>query len=164
MGLFSWRGDELHPVVVRSFRSQNYTGLEPLVREFLGEDLTNVTRACFGVPCPIEDGRCEAPNLPWVLSAGELQRDLQIPELFLINDLEATAYGIPMLKNEEVVTLNEGNPVANRHSALIAAGTGLGEAILFWNGERHVPAASEGGHADFAPRSPIEIELLQYLQ
>jgi len=109
------------------------------------------------------DGRCEATNLPWVIDAKALRGTLGLERVAVINDLVATAYGILDLKPDEVVVLNEGRPHPEGNKALIAAGTGLGETILFWDGTRYRPVASEGGHADFAPRNVLEIELLRYL-
>lgn len=146
-----------------SFLSKNYPSLEAVIREFVtGEPLRDVN-AAFGVAGPVIDGRCEATNLPWVIDARVLEATLGLRRVTVMNDLEATAYGIPALKPEEVLVLNEGRPHPGGNMALIAAGTGLGEAILSWDGQAYRPLASEGGHADLAPRNALEIELLQYL-
>jgi glucokinase len=121
-----------------------------------------VTKACFGVAGPVRDGVCKTTNLPWVIDANQLSKALQIPDIYLLNDLEANAYGIKMLKPEELYLLHRGKEQRG-NQALIAAGTGLGEAGLYWNGKKHCPFACEGGHSDFAPRNAIEIELLNYL-
>ena len=120
-------------------------------------------RACFGVAGPVRDGRCRITNLPWVIDAGHISRTLQIPSVSLLNDLEANAYGLKALKKEELFCLHAGKPQTG-NQALIAAGTGLGEAGLFWDGKEHRPFACEGGHVDFAPRNELEIELLLYLK
>jgi glucokinase len=104
------------------------------------------------------------PNLPWVVDAHELARDLKVPSVRLLNDLEANAYGIAALDAQDFVTLNPGAPGATGNAAVISVGTGLGEAGLFWNGETHLPFACEGGHADFAPRNALEAELMLWLQ
>lgn len=146
----------------QKFLSKNYAGLEEIVREFLGREV--VSNACFGIAGPVRNGRCRATNLPWIVDAYELSRKLHIPFVHLLNDLEANAYGISQLEPSELALIHEGDRTQTGHRALIAAGTGLGEAGMFWNGKEHVPFASEGGHADFAPRNPIEVELLFYLQ
>jgi len=112
----------------------------------------------------VRDGRLKVTNLPWELDSRVLSRDLGIEHVFLINDLEANGYGIPELAADQIYTLSDGDKSAVGNAALIAAGTGLGEAILVWNGRTHVPTASEGGHSDFAARNEEEIALLRYLQ
>jgi len=117
-------------------------------------------RACFGVPGPVRGGRCRATNLPWVVDAAALAAELHIDKVWLLNDLEASAHGLSFSTFE---TLNEGvSEPASR--ALIAAGTGLGEAGLYWDGKTHHPFACEGGHADFAPRDDREVELFLHLR
>ena len=106
----------------------------------------------------------EADQPPWTLDARELARSLGIEHVFLINDLEANGYGIPELAPESVFTLHAGDAAAVGHRGLIAAGTGLGEALLIWDGKEHRPIASEGGHCDFAARTDREIALLEYLR
>ena len=120
-------------------------------------------RACFGVPGPVKGGRLRLTNLPWVLDSRELSTDLKIAHLFLINDLEANGYGIPELTPNQIFTLNEGDPAAVGNRAIVSAGTGLGEGVLVWDGKIHVPMPSEGGHCDFAPRTPLDFELLTWL-
>lgn len=162
LAFFAPGGDPRAALDERSLPSRDFPGLAAVLAEFLRKTSNRVERACFGVPGPVVAGRCETPNLPWVVETAELQRLLGA-EVLLINDLEATGYGIATLRPDEFVTLNErkANPVGN--AALIAPGTGLGEAILFWDGRQHRPSASEGGHADFAPRNELEIDLLRHL-
>jgi glucokinase len=112
----------------------------------------------------VRDGRLKLTNLPWTLDARDLQRSLRIEHIFLINDLEANGYGIPELAPESIFTLHEGDAAAAGHRGLIAAGTGLGQALLIWDGKAHRPLPSEGGHCDFAARTDREIALLQYLR
>ncbi|MGD0829731.1 MAG: glucokinase [Terracidiphilus sp.] len=144
------------------FPAKNYSGLEEIVREFLGAQ--KVTAACFGVPGPVRDGRLRLTNLPWTLDSRELSAGLGINHVFLINDLEANGYGIAELGADQIYTLSEGDPSQMGNRALIAAGTGLGEALLIWDGRRHTPYPSEGGHADYAPRNEDEIDLLRFLK
>lgn len=146
----------------RKYPSRNFGSLAEIVREFLGK--TKVTNACFGIAGPVVEGRCQATNLPWIIDAQELSRNLGIPSVQLLNDLEANAYGLRMLKPEELVPLHPGHPGRKGNAALIAAGTGLGEAGIFWDGKEHIPFACEGGHSDFAPRDDLEIELFVYLK
>jgi glucokinase len=163
LALFSIQGSNLTAVSKRSFSSKDYPDLKSLVREFISNNTAPVTRACFGVACPVVEGKCETPNLPWILDVGEISRSLGLESVKLINDLEATAYGLLTLNADQFVLLNEGSPPPEGNTCLIAAGTGLGEAIIYWDGNRYQPLASEGGHADFAPTNPREIELLRYL-
>jgi glucokinase len=144
------------------YPAKEYSGLEEIVKEFLGAD--RVTAACFGVPGPVRDGRLRLTNLPWTLDNRELSTNLGIQHVFLINDLEANGYGIAELTSDQIYTLSNGDASQIGNRALIAAGTGLGEGILTWNGRMHVPYPSEGGHVDYAPRNEDEIELLRFLQ
>jgi glucokinase len=167
LALYDFAGGKLAHVRDEKFPAQKYDNLESVVKEFLAAGNTpasDITAACFGVPGPVRDGRLKLTNLPWDLDSRQLSRDLGIEHLFLINDLEANGYGIPELTADQVYTLSEGDKAAVGNRALISAGTGLGEAILAWNGKIHVPMASEGGHADFAARHEMEIDLLRYLQ
>jgi glucokinase len=146
----------------QSYPSRAHVGLEAIVNKFLEGRDARVRAACLGVAGPIVEGQVVTPNLPWVVSAASLARTLGLQSVALINDLEATAHGIAALKPEEFFTLNEGVPMTG-NAALVAAGTGMGVAGMFWNGQRHVPSASEGGHIDFAPRNLMESELLKYM-
>lgn len=145
----------------RKFPSHNYLNLEEILEEFLGT--RRVDKACFGVAGPVRDGKCRATNLAWVIDAAHISRSLQIESVHLLNDLEANAWGLKGLKDEELFLLHKGQ-AQKGNRALIAAGTGLGEAGLFWDGKKYHPFACEGGHVDFAPRDEIEVELLFYLQ
>jgi glucokinase len=144
------------------FPAKDYSGLEEIVKEFLGTD--QATAACFGVPGPVRNGRLRLTNLPWTLDSRELSLSLGIPHVFLINDLEANGYGIAELTSDQIHTLSEGDTSQIGNRALIAAGTGLGEGLLIWNGHHHIPFPSEGGHADYSPRNEDEIDLLRFLK
>jgi glucokinase len=171
LALFTIKGEKLTPVIERTLPSGDYPGLEDLIRAFLDQATSRepsvtteqISSACFGVAGPVVEDRCETPNLPWVITAQGLGEVLGLEAVKLINDLEATGYGIPCLGSEEFITLNKVSLRQKGNGALIAAGTGLGEAMLYWDGTDFVPMASEGGHADFAPRNALEIELLHYL-
>jgi glucokinase len=162
LALYDFTNGNLQYTRDERFPAKDYSGLEEIVREFLGAD--QPTSACFGVPGPVRDGRLRLTNLPWTIDSRELSRDLKIDHVFLINDLEANGYGIAELKADQIYTLSEGDPSQIGNRALIAAGTGLGEGILIWNGKMHVPYPSEGGHSDYAPRNEDEIDLLRFLK
>lgn len=156
--------ERLAIVAQATFPSREHAGLEEIVRQFIDRHRLRVRRAAFGVAGPVRNGRCEATNLPWVVDAGALATALAIPDVFVINDLEANAYGIAALAATDFVTLNPGaSDDAVGNAAIIAAGTGLGEAGLYWDGRTHHPFASEGGHANFGPMDALESELLQSL-
>jgi glucokinase len=152
-------------VAAQSFPSGKYDSLDAIVREFIATHRPeSLTHACFGIAGPVVDGRVETSNLAWHVSGERLAETLGIASVGLINDLEATAYGIETLKPEQLYTLNEGAGPRPGHRALIAAGTGLGTAGIFFDGQRFRPMPSEGGHVDFAPRNEEEFRMLVYLR
>jgi len=156
-------GDLPHFIAEATFPSRGHGSLEAILRRFVSEQPHPVAQACFGVAGPVRHGRCETTNLPWVVDARHLSRELGLETVGLINDLEANAYGIAVLEPKDFVVLNTGAPDAGGNAAIISAGTGLGEAGLYWDGEKHRPFATEGGHATFAPRTPLEMDLLHFL-
>jgi glucokinase len=162
LALYDFSGGKLKYTQDKQYPAKEYSGLEEIVKEFLGNE--KVTAACFGVPGPVRDGRLRLTNLPWTLDSRELSASLAIQHVFLINDLEANGYGVAELTADQIYTLSEGDASQIGNRALIAAGTGLGEGLLAWNGRIHVPYPSEGGHTDFGPRNEEEIELLRFLQ
>jgi glucokinase len=165
LSLYQFESGRLQHVAEELFHAREFQGLEDVVRRFLEhQNHPEVTSACFGVPGPVRNGRLKLTNLPWLLDSRELSRNLGFDHVFLINDLEANGYGISELTSDQVYTLSSGDPSAVGNRGLVSAGTGLGEAVLMWNGQTHIPVASEGGHCDFAPRNEIEISLLRYLQ
>jgi glucokinase len=151
------------PALERKFPSGEHASLESLVLEFLDAASERPTRAVLGIAGPVVNNRTEATNLPWVIDGSSMSAALGEASVTLINDLEATAWGLPLLEASELEVLQPGSPAAGNR-ALIAAGTGLGEAFLVWNGQSHLPSASEGGHTDFGPRDPLEDELNQWLR
>lgn len=161
LGLFDVVDNALKLRAQESYPSRNYSGLESIVEEFMTGS-GPVAAACFGIAGPVIEGRSVTTNLPWTVDSATLARLLGLDAVVLINDLEATAHGIAELKPEEFVALNEGT-LEPGNAALIAAGTGLGTASLFWDGRELTPSAGEGGHVDFAPRNRLEIQLLEYL-
>ena len=163
LAVFSAHGKKLRSEASQSFPSKQYSGLTPILKAFLAGANHVIEAACFGIAGPIVDGRVKTTNLPWIVESNELRRVLQVDSIHLLNDLEAGAYGLFTLEDEEFFTLNEGKMRQAGNKALIAAGTGLGEAMLYDDGRHFRPLASEGGHGDFAPRDELEIELLRYL-
>ncbi len=151
-------------VVDARFPSANYDNLRGIVTEFLEANAGHkVESACFGIAGPVQDRMCKATNLPWIVDAAVIEKETGIEMCSLINDLEANAFGIECLGEDELFVLNEGK--AHRgNRALISAGTGLGEAGIFWDGEQHRPFACEGGHCTFSPETDLEIKLMRYLK
>ncbi|HEX4652022.1 MAG TPA: glucokinase [Granulicella sp.] len=168
LALYNFEGGRLRALREQKYPAHEHASLGAVIEKFLEVD--NVARkdivaACFGVPGPVRAGRLKLTNLPWILDTRELSQELSIEHIFLINDLEANGYGIPELAPERIFTLHKGDSSSVGHRGLIAAGTGLGEAMLIWDGKsRHLPIASEGGHCDFAARTDQEVALLQYLR
>lgn len=163
LAVFEPGEDRLKPVVTEIFPSRQYNRLDDIVKKFLLHHGLPITRACFGIAGPTKQGRSTTSNLAWVVDAGRLSQVLHLKTVDLINDLEANAFGIAALTAEDFLVLQEGVPDSAGNAAIISAGTGLGEGGLYWDGHQHHPFASEGGHADFAPRNELEIELLRYL-
>ena len=163
LAFFSERGGRLEPVAEETYASRHYANLQAIVRKFVSAHGLPVDVACFGVAGPVRDGRSEAVNLAWAVDVRELAQALPRSAVSLLNDLEAHAYGIAMLAPEDFVVLNRGAAEAAGNAAVIAAGTGLGEAGLYWDGRQHRPFAGEGGHTSFAPTDSLQVELLNFL-
>lgn len=157
------REGRLTAVAEETFASREHASLEAALRKFIAAHPSPIARACFGIAGPVRHGRCDATNLPWVVDSGVVAREIGLKSVGLINDLEANAWGIAVLETKDFVALNEGAPGALGNAAIISAGTGLGEAGLYWDGTTHRPFATEGGHTDFAPRNRLEMDLLEYL-
>jgi len=164
LALFDDRGP-LRPLREETAPSRSAPSLAALARRFLeAAGRPPVAAACFGVAGVVAEGRVRATNLPWEVGEPELAEALGIPRVSLLNDLEAAAYGVLVLEPASLYTLQAGTPRREPASmALIAAGTGLGEALIPWDGHRHHVLASEGGHVDFAPRNELEAELWAFL-
>ncbi|MBM3183773.1 MAG: glucokinase [Chlamydiae bacterium] len=151
-------------LIEQKYLSKNFQSLEAIVQDFLQSEKRKPGKACFGVPGAVREGKCKATNLPWMIDEMSLSETLKIPKVKLINDLEAHAHSLQKLGHEDLFLLQKGDPAQKGNRALMAAGTGLGEAGLVWDGETYHPFASEGGHADFAARNEEEMELFFYLQ
>jgi glucokinase len=134
-----------------------------MIRAFLAAHPARIERGCFGVAGPVQNGYVKTTNLAWPVDAKSVARVLEIRRVGLVNDLYANAYGIADLGPDDIATLREGDPSMGGNAAVISAGTGLGEAGLFWDGHRYHVFASEGGHTDFGPRDEDEAALYAHL-
>ncbi|MDP2340323.1 MAG: glucokinase [Deltaproteobacteria bacterium] len=152
-------------VLEETVSSRDKSSLQEIVMTFIAKhQVKGLTKACFGVPGAVVDGVCKTTNLPWVINEAALAKALKVPTVKLLNDLQAAAYGMLFLDDSELVVLNNGRSLnRQKNLGVIAAGTGLGEALLVWDGEKHLPVASEGGHTSFAPRNELEVELWRFL-
>jgi glucokinase len=151
------------PVATTTYRTADFENAPELVETFLASFGASPNHACFGVAGPIRCGRVEPINVPWPVDAAELERRLRIRVVTLVNDVEAHARGIGALGDDDLAVLHAGAADAAGPRAVVSAGTGLGEAALWWDGSSHRPAASEGGSAAFAPSSPLEVDLYRFL-
>ncbi len=165
LALYEVRAGKLEQVTETVYPSRQHSGLDEIVAKFAAQIAPGQKpeAACFGIAGPVVHGRSETSNLPWVVESAQLAQELSLQRVQLINDLEANAWGIATLSGDDLVSLNQiqGQPLGNQ--AVVSAGTGLGEAGLYWDGQQHHVFACEGGHADFAPRNEIEMQLLHYL-
>src|ERR1700723_4367183 len=164
LAAFETEGNRLQSVVEKNYPSQQHDGLSGILADFIKTEGIPVHSACLGVAGPVRAGRSKISNLPWIIDAQEVAKQLRLTSVGLLNDLEAFAYGIDGLESKDFITLSEGSEAAEGNRAIISAKTGLGMAGLYWDGFRHHPFACEGGHADFAPRNDLQMELLAYLQ
>lgn len=145
------------------YLSRNYGSIQEILREFLQGVTEKIDVLSMGVAGPVVQNQCHATNLPWVISGETIRKEFSIPRVFLLNDLEANAYGIEVLRHDEFLSLQGGTPHRGNR-ALIAVGTGLGESGIFWDGKQHHPFASEGGHSSFAPTDEEDVDLWRYLR
>ena len=188
LALYEWDKGRVDPIREDTVWTADYESLEEVLTEFLEETADiepeledpfeddsprttpsserSLTAACFGVPGPVLNNSCRTTNIPWTIEGDKLADFLKIPQVRLLNDLEATAYGLPLLEPEEIEDLNPNapSPPPDGTRALLAAGTGLGESLIVWTGKDYQICPSEGGHVDFAPNNDLEIELLRYLR
>jgi len=163
LGLFDIQAGKLVRVVRKRYSSHEHGGLEQIVRNFLQENKAQVTAASFGVAGPVVNNRVHGTNMPWVVDGAEAASFLGLKRVRILNDLEATAFGVRVLPPQDLETIYPGVPVSDATCVVIAAGTGLGESILFWDGKQHLAMATEGGHADFAPHNPQQADLWRFL-
>ena len=169
LALFEIDGGNLVLRAQANYPSREHKGLNEIVQAFVaaqrGAGLTQpIEHAAFGIAGPIRDGRVQTSNLPWIIDSHELSHELSVVDVHLLNDLEANGYGIAELGSSDFVTLNAGQPDPRGNAAIISAGTGLGEAGIYFDGKQLHPFACEGGHSDFSPRDALEAELLLHLK
>lgn len=165
LALFEVEESMLKVKIQQEFSSKDFSSLSDVITAFKeGTLMPKIESACFGIAGPIIDGRCRTTNLPWDISTEDLQKDLAVDKVRLMNDLEATAYGMLYLPEDEFVDLNPTGRKFNGNCAVIAAGTGLGEAMLYYDGMHYHPIGSEGGHSDFAPVTVQQDELLKWMR
>jgi len=163
LAVVSRRGGPRQMLAQRRYASRDYDGLEDVVRVFLAEVGLDVQAACFDVPGPVAEGEAELTNLPWRLRESDLAPALGLRRVWLLNDLVATAAAVPHLRPDELAVLQQGEPLPGGAIAVLAPGTGLGEAFLTFGADGYRPQPSEGGHSSFAPNSELELELLRHL-
>jgi glucokinase len=164
LALFSAEAGPRVPLAQAEFPSASYPSLAAIVREFLAQVTLPVESACFDIAGPVLAGRAKLTNLTWVVDAKALKDELHLESVWLLNDLEATARAVPVLEPGDLHTLNTGEPMAGGAVAVIAPGSGLGEAFLTRDGVRYFAHPSEGGHADFAPADGVQTGLLEYVR
>lgn len=163
LAIYSPESGPHSPLAQTEVHSADYPSLEAMVKEFLTKIKMSVDVASFDVAGPVINGHVKTTNLPWVMDETTMAKDLNLKAAHLMNDLEAVARAVPALREEDMLTINQGEPVPHSPIAIIAPGTGLGESFLTWSGSQYVSHASEGGHSDFAPTDERQIRLLQYL-
>jgi glucokinase len=163
LALYDVEGARLESLAEVRYPSREHASLDEILRVFLDTNKMRCDYACFGIAGPVKGGRVDTTNLSWRVDAAQLAVAHGFKAVWLLNDLEASAWGIGALQARDLHVLNVGQADAQGNALIISAGTGLGQAGMFWDGERHRPFASEGGHADFAPGSEIEIALLRHL-
>src|SRR5260370_12509406 len=166
LAIFSNEGGPHSPLAQGKVHSADYPSLEAIVKEFLAKVVKPVDRACFAVPGPVIGGRVKTTNLPWMIEERSLAQELNLnlKSVHLINDLEAIARAVPILRSSDVITINSGEAVPRGAIALISPGTRPGESFLTCEGSRDLAHSSDGGHADFAPPDDRQIRLLSYLR
>jgi glucokinase len=164
LAYFQPQNGHLRLVSERTFPSREHSELGEIVNQFLDDSGNRPEAACFGIAGPVRNGRVETSNLPWVIEQSRLAKQIHLPATMLINDLEASAWGIGALEDSDLVPLNHVSGPTVGNQGVIAPGTGLGEAGLFWDGNRHHVFACEGGHTDFGPQGDLQIELVKFLQ
>jgi glucokinase len=169
LALFSEKRGTLTPVFRKRFASKEFARFDLIVKEFSRQAAEHlggeqIVAAGFGIAGPVINGRVRATNLPWIVETEHLRKELNVPSVVLLNDLGATGHSLEHLPPEDFCVLNPGIPEPGGTRALIAAGTGLGQAILVWDGERYRVVPSEGGHSDFAPHTERQIELLRFMR
>jgi glucokinase len=163
LALFAPATGARRPVAEAEFHSSSHAGLDAIVREFLAREKCRPDYACFDVAGPVISGRAHLTNLPWDLEEARLCQSLGLQHVTLLNDLKAIAYAVPHLEPADMQTISVGQPERHGPIAVIAPGTGLGEAFLVWAGSSYIACSSEGGHASFSPTDERQLGLWQHL-
>jgi glucokinase len=164
LGLFDVRKGKLVRVSDKRYATRQHKGLEEIASDFLNGASGKITAASFGIAGPVVDNSVQATNFPWLISGANVAKHLHLDHVHLVNDVEATAYGLGVLAPGELETIHRGVEAPQSTQIVIAAGTGLGEGVLFWDGQRHAPMATEAGHADFAPNTDQQADLWKFLK
>lgn len=164
LGLFDTQQGKLTRVADKRYPSREHKGLEEIVADFVKVTGAKPTGAGFGIAGPVVDNRVRTGNLPWIVDGAAMAKLVGLERVRLMNDLEAAAFGLNVLGPTDLETLHAGVSAPQAPRVVIAAGTGLGEAILFWDGAKHIPTATEGGHADFAPHTEQQVELWRFIK
>ena len=169
LALFSEKDGQLAPIFRQRFASKDFSKFELIVKEFATAAAPHlngarIEAAGFGIAGPVINNTVRATNLPWIVEAGNLKEELKVEHIVLLNDLGAWGHSLEHLPPEDFLVLNQGKPEPGGTRALIAAGTGLGESILFWQKGRYHVVPSEGGHSDFAPHTDQQIDLLRFMR
>jgi glucokinase len=162
LGLFDVQPGKLATVAKKRYATQQHSGLDVMVQDFLRETGAKISASCFGIAGPVVNNKVLGANMPWEVDGAFTARLLGLKRVRLLNDLEAAAYGISVMEPKDMETLHTGVATREANRAVIAAGTGLGEGVLFWDGKQHVPIATEAGHADFAPNTKQHADLWQF--
>lgn len=164
LALYECSGKDLVELKSKRYVSRDFENLETIVKDFLDDQLITPSSAAFGIPGPVENGKVKSTNLPWIIDEKVLSKHTNIPKVKIVNDLEATAFDIPYLKQDEIILIKDGlKEKRSERYVVVAPGTGLGQAFLVCEGNKKIVLASEGGHADFAPTNEVEKELYVYL-
>jgi len=165
LAFYTYNNENLELKQQHQFVSKDYENFSNVIEEFISiYDIKNIEAICLGIAGPVINGVCRTTNLPWIIDTKELQEVFKTKKVKLLNDLEATAYGMLYLNEEEFININPSAKETHANRAVIAAGTGLGEAILFYDGENYHPIGSEGGHCDFAALNSLQDELLVWMR
>lgn len=154
---------ELQLSSTAKYSSKSYEGIEEIILDFISGD-ERIDAICLGVAGPVINGKAKITNLDWEIDTQKIREATNLSQVFILNDLEANAYGISALRKEDILTIHKGDTSAQGNIALISPGTGLGEAGMYWDGQYHYPFATEGGHADYAPETELDVELFSWLK
>ncbi|MDD3723542.1 MAG: glucokinase [Lutibacter sp.] len=163
LALFKIIDGKLESINEKSFQTKDYDSFTDLFNEFYVEDYANIDAICLGVAGPVIEGVVQGTNFPWIIDRKKISKELKVKSVFVINDLEANAYGLSTLQENDFETLIMGENLAG-NAAIISPGTGLGEAGLFWDGKKYHPFATEGGHCSFSPQNSLDLEIFNFMR